>query len=90
MHISVKRRFQKKKYFVLSFKDHCERKFGPKICAYIFNYISSSQSAIHELELLDILSCNNEFFFEYFQKDLPKYLRFPPSLWTAVKYTLGK
>lgn len=70
--------------------DHCERKFGPKICAFIFNYISSSQSAIHELELLDILSCNNDFFLEYFQKDLPKCLRFPPSLWLAVKHTLGK
>lgn len=56
----------------------------------IFNYISSSQSAIHELELLDILSCNNEFFLEYFQRDLPKHLRFPPSLWIAVKYALGK
>ncbi|CAF1425220.1 unnamed protein product [Adineta steineri] len=69
--------------------DHCERKFGPKICSLIFNYISSSQAAIHELELLDILSCNNEFFLEYFQKDLPKYLRFPSSLWIAIKYTLG-
>ncbi|CAF3115487.1 unnamed protein product [Rotaria socialis] len=69
--------------------DHCEKKFGTKICALIFNYISSSQSAIHELELLDILSCNNEFFLEYFQKNLPKYLRFPPSLWIAVKYLLG-
>jgi len=70
--------------------DHCERKFGPKICAFIFNYISSSHTAINEIELLDILSCNNDFFLEYFQKDLPKYLRFPPSLWIAMKYTLGK
>ncbi|CAF4666138.1 unnamed protein product [Rotaria sp. Silwood1] len=69
--------------------DHCERKFGSKICACIFNYISSSQSAIHELELLDILSCNNDFFLEYFQKNLPNHLRFPPSLWIAFKYTLG-
>jgi len=76
--------------FLFSFKDHCERKFGPSICSSIFNYISSSQSAIHELELIDILSCNNEFFFEYFQKDLPKHLRFPPSLWIAVKSILGK
>ncbi|CAF2527174.1 unnamed protein product [Rotaria sp. Silwood2] len=69
--------------------DHCERKFGSKICACVFNYISSSQSAIHELELIDILSCNNDFFLEYFQKDLPKHLRFPSSLWIAFKYTLG-
>ncbi|UJR35756.1 hypothetical protein I4U23_028505 [Adineta vaga] len=69
--------------------DHCERKFGPKICAFVFNYISSSQAGINEVELLDILSCNNDFFLEYFQKDLPKYLRFPPSLWIAMKYTLG-
>jgi len=75
--------------FCFLFKDHCERKFGPKICAFIFNYISSSQSAINELELLDILSSNNDFFIEYFQKDLPKRLRFPPSLWIAIKYTLG-
>ncbi|CAF1269382.1 unnamed protein product [Adineta steineri] len=69
--------------------DHCEQKFGSKICSFIFNYISSSQSAISEIELLDILSCNNEFFLEYYSKDLPKYLRFPPSLWIAIKYMLG-
>ncbi|UJR10356.1 hypothetical protein I4U23_014561 [Adineta vaga] len=69
--------------------DHCEQKFGPKICSFIFNYISSSQSAISEIELLDILSCNNEFFLEYFPRDLPKYLRFPPSLWIAIKHVLG-
>ncbi|CAF4583710.1 unnamed protein product, partial [Rotaria sp. Silwood1] len=69
--------------------DHCEQKFGRKICSFIFNYISSSQSAIAEIELLDILSCNNEFFLEYFSKDLPKHLRFPPSLWIAIKYILG-
>ena len=69
--------------------DHCEQKFGPKICSFIFNYISSSQSAISEIELLDILSCNNEFFLEYFPRDLPKHLRFPPALWIAVKSILG-
>jgi hypothetical protein len=70
-------------------KDRCEQKFGRKICSFIFNYISSSQSAISEIELLDILSCNNEFFLEYFPTDLPKHLRFPPSLWIAVKNVLG-
>jgi hypothetical protein len=75
-------------FFVLL--DYCEEKFGSKICSFIFNYISSSQSVISEIELLDILSCNNEFFLEYFPKDLPKYLRFPPSLWIAFKYILGK
>ena len=65
-------------------------KFGSKICALIFNLISSSQAAIHEIELLDILSSNNEFFLEYFPKDLPKRLRFPSTLWIAIKYTLGK
>lgn len=69
--------------------DQCEQKFGPKICSFVFNYISSSQSAISEIELLDILSCNNEFFLEYFPRDLPKHLRFPPALWMALKIILG-
>ncbi|CAF0782326.1 unnamed protein product [Adineta ricciae] len=69
--------------------DYCEQRFGLKICSYIFNYISSSQAAISEIELLDILSCNNELFLEYFPRDLPKYLRFPPSLWIAIKHVLG-
>jgi hypothetical protein len=74
----------------LSSLDHCEQKFGVHICAFIFNYISSCQSAIHEVELLDVLSCNNEFFLEYFPNDFPKHLRFPSSLWIAVKYVLGR
>ncbi|CAF0993322.1 unnamed protein product [Adineta steineri] len=47
------------------------------------------KNPLSEIELLDILSCNNEFFLEYYSKDLPKYLRFPPSLWIAIKYMLG-
>jgi hypothetical protein len=77
-------------YDAALFPDNCERKFGPVICTFIFNYISSSQSAINELELLDILSCNNEFFLEYFPHDLPKHLRFPPALWIAIKHVLGR
>ncbi|CAF1059295.1 unnamed protein product [Didymodactylos carnosus] len=72
-----------------SYIDRCEQKFNSKICSFIFNYISASQMAMAEVELLDILSCNNEFFLELYSKDvLPKHLRFPPSLWLAVKNEL--
>ena len=77
-------------FYYFHFKVHCEERFGSKICSLICNYISSSQLAIHEIELLDILSSNNDFFLEYFPIDLPKRLRFPPSLWIAIKSMLGK
>jgi hypothetical protein len=42
------------------------------------------------MELFDILSCNNEFFFDYYTHlNLPSNFRFPPALWIFVKNELG-
>ena len=42
------------------------------------------------MELFDILSCNNEFFFDYYTHlNLPKNFRFPTALWIFIKNELG-
>ena len=57
----------------------------------IFNYITAAHNGITEMELLDLLSCNNEFFSDFYSDvDLPPILRFPTSLWIFVKSHLGK
>ena len=56
----------------------------------IFNYITASHYGLTEMEIIDLLSCNNDFFTEYYSStELPPILRFPISLWLLVKYQLG-
>jgi NACHT domain- and WD repeat-containing protein len=75
---------------ILSFLDSLEEKFNSKILSLIFNYITAAHNGISEMELLDLLSCNNDFFTEYYSaRDLPVILRFPIALWILVKSYLG-
>ena len=68
-----------------------ENKFNNKMISLIFNYITAAHNGITEMELIDLLSCNNEFFTEYYTcVELPNILRFPINLWLLVKYHLGK
>lgn len=56
----------------------------------IFNYITAAHNGITEMEIIDLLSCNNEFFTEFYSSsDLPLILRFPATLWLLVKFHLG-
>ena len=57
----------------------------------IYNYITAAHNGITEVELLDLLSCNNEFFSEFYSNtELPSILRFPIYLWILIKNNLGK
>jgi hypothetical protein len=65
--------------------------FNPKIVSYIFNYLTAAHNGLTEMELIDILSCNNDFFFDYYTHlRLPINLRFPIALWLFIKHELGK
>jgi hypothetical protein len=56
----------------------------------IFNYITASHHGLTEMEIVDLLSCSNDFFIEYYSNtDLPAILRFPIALWLVVKHQLG-
>ena len=77
--------------FCLFFKGRIETIFNSKIVSYIFSYITASHNGLTEMELFDILSCNNEFFFDYYTHlYLPSNLRFPLALWVFVKHELGE
>lgn len=57
----------------------------------VCNYITAAHNGITEMELMDLLSCNNEFFSEFYEStELPSILRFPISLWILIKHHLGK
>lgn len=73
-----------------SLTDAIEKKFNPKMLSIIFNYISASHNGVTEMELVDLLSCNNEFFTEFYtDSSLPSVLRFPTALWIILKFHLG-
>ena len=69
--------------------DCLERKFGKKLVETIALYISLSQFGLTEMELLDLLSCNNDII--HLESELvPKWHRFESSVWIAMRYGLGK
>lgn len=56
----------------------------------IFNYISASHNGVTEMELVDLVSCNNDFFTEFYtEANLPSILRFPNAYWIMLKFHLG-
>lgn len=63
-----------------------ENIFNYKIVYFIANYLNASHNGLTEIELIDVLSCNNEFFFEYYSHlNFPRCLRFPQLLWIYFK-----
>jgi hypothetical protein len=70
--------------------DQLEKKFKSKTLCSVLNYITASHNGVTEMELVDLLSCNNEFFSDYYDGfGLPAILRFPTYLWLLIKYQLG-
>ena len=70
--------------------DAIEKKFNPKMLSILFNYISASHNGVTEMELIDLLSCNNELFTEFYtDSNLPSILKFPVSYWIMLKFQLG-
>ena len=71
--------------------DLIEKKFNVEMLKCLFGYITAARNGITEVELLDLLSCNNDFFTQYYSEaeELPVILRFPVFQWLLVKYQLG-
>ncbi|KAL5018424.1 hypothetical protein ScPMuIL_004146 [Solemya velum] len=66
-----------------------EKMFGLELIATIVRYISLSLCGLTEVELLDILSCNNDILLTSFPVDLPCILRFPYTLWVQIRDEFG-
>jgi hypothetical protein len=70
--------------------DALESKFNTEMLKCIFSYLTGAHNGLTEMELIDFLSCNNEFFTQYYaDMELPALLRFPLFQWLLIKYQLG-
>lgn len=64
--------------------------YGKEIIGHIMRYLTSSHKGITELELLDILSCNNDVMESVLSLDSLPFLRFPLDIWNEIRNELGK
>ncbi len=70
--------------------DSIEAKFNSDMLKCMFSYLTGAHNGLTEMELVDLLSCNNEFFTQYYtDMELPALLRFPLFQWLLIKYQLG-
>ncbi len=76
--------------FISKKKDKVEKNVNTKIFGSVCKYITASVNGVTEMELFDLLSCNNGIFLNiYTNNELPPLLRFPCSYWLLIKNCLG-
>ncbi|XP_033752140.1 NACHT domain- and WD repeat-containing protein 1-like isoform X2 [Pecten maximus] len=66
-----------------------EQTLGVKLIRAVCRYITLAKDGLSEMEILDVLSCNNDVLLATIPTDLPKNLRFPFYKWLHVKEELG-
>ncbi|XP_069122816.1 protein qui-1-like isoform X2 [Argopecten irradians] len=66
-----------------------EQSLGAKLIRAICRYITLSKDGLSEMEILDVLSCNNDVLLDTIPIELTKNLRFPFHKWLHVKEELG-
>ena len=67
-----------------------EKKVGAELAGYVSGYISAAHFGVTEMELLDLLSCNNEALLLALPPDMMSMLRFPHWYWLAIKNYIGE
>lgn len=67
-----------------------EQTVGAKPVRALCRYITLAKEGLSEVEILDLLSCNNDLLLEIYPQDIPKILRFPFQTWLHIKDELGK
>jgi hypothetical protein len=75
---------------VIEYFDNLENVFGLSNVRHIAQYLSASFCGLSEMELLDILSCNNTALAECYPDTIPAILRFQCALWIDLKHAFGK
>ena len=74
----------------MCFVEILEKRFNMRMLTCVLNYITSAKNGLTALELIDLLSCNNEFFADFYMgSELPATLRFPIAYWLLIKLHLG-
>lgn len=68
--------------------DHLEASFGRCVVKAVCNYITLSKDGLTEMEILDLLSCNNEVLLNVYET-LPTIMRFPYTIWASLRLALG-
>lgn len=68
---------------------HIEERHGAILTTHVLRYITAARFGLTELELMDILSCDDELLTMIYPYHLPEVLRFPHRLWTAMRKDLG-
>lgn len=67
--------------------ERLEGKFGKKLVEYALGYMTVSMNGLTELELIDVLSCNNEVLNTVFENNDPpsrKIINFPSFVWARI------
>lgn len=75
---------------VMKLFEMMEKKHGVIFVSQIAGYLTLARAGLTEMELLDLLSIGNDILLAAYPKELPPILRFPVSLWIAIKTDLSK
>ena len=69
-----------------------EGTFGKKVISHLTRYLSSAHHGLSEMELLDLLSCNNDIMLEVLTPTQLQsgMMRFPVYIWLHIKKMLGE
>lgn len=70
--------------------NEAEERFGSTIIGAITRYITSGYHGVTEMELLDLLSANNDVMLLIYPFDIPPVVRFPLWLWLCIRDFLSK
>ncbi|XP_070545412.1 protein qui-1-like [Ptychodera flava] len=68
---------------------HLEERYGSNVIQHMMRYLTAPNHGITEVELLDLLTCNDEVINTVYPQHLPPVLRFPHRLWASIKRDLG-
>ncbi len=69
--------------------DGMDARFGSGVVAKIVGYLASAYHGLSELEILDLLSCNNDVLLLVYPRDIPTIMRFPIIVWHDILSHLG-
>ncbi|CAH8855817.1 unnamed protein product [Trichobilharzia szidati] len=74
---------------IVQFFESLEHTHGKLLTSHAISYITASRRGMSEVEIVDLLSLDDEVLQDVFQHHLPPQVRAPPSVWTRLRSALG-